>query len=658
MNKLYSFLLIATFLSASATKAKAAPYISYPDFVIMSQDSRYEVVRMMQDFTVEYEQQSRLYISKASKHTSYFDFLINSAYAASNDHGAPCMYAGWPSVMEEIGKQTYCNNPGKYWSSIDRYKNYGEQDPSYLKSLETSRDVYKSATSNGHIPITYTTDGDQLNIELDSNADCNTGLGAVICNPIIFGKMENKPFCVAANADYEGYNASFLCERAVNKLAGQDENAYKELMDGIIQEAMSSPEKRGLFLNTMKDMYDMCLCSQDTDEEGNFKNGRVSKIYADEMFNTRTCAGILYQSKAILDRVDQNQEVACRVFTDPVDDNKNWIEFVQQAHQNIETETNNLGRGFVEYLELKNTQQRVVEQKTIADKRKAAKDIRGGSFCPVDMEAPEEPACILSTVQNESADPEAKKSATVSFTPAEGKKFEDYTFSHELEFIAGANNLHTSVYEIEESSESLEFSALIGDEARCSAVLEPELEPEDDTDETKEEIECELALTLEEADEGVYVVATVSADGNEVKRGEGDYTVTFVNTSLEEDDSEDETNEDNFDTDGMVGAATADADDEADEDSEDKKVAGRELASIKEGDRFAAFVAALEGDQEIHASLTGGPEGGKCSETKVIVVEAPAPAQEFAPRGGPALKQPNLIQPRQKRPGFIMRGNR
>src|SRR5690554_2119085 len=142
------FLAILTLaLSGTIGLAYGAPYVSYPDFVLMDREGRHDVVRMVQDHTVELEQQSRYYAARSNakaRRTSFIDLFIQSARAAIQGHNQPCMYAGWPSVMEEIAGRLYCNNPGKHWSYLPRYQESG-QDPEYLRNLEISKEVYQDA---------------------------------------------------------------------------------------------------------------------------------------------------------------------------------------------------------------------------------------------------------------------------------------------------------------------------------------------------------------------------------------------------------------------------------------------------------------------------------------------------------------------------------
>lgn len=622
--------------------------MSYPDFVLMDQKGRYQVIHMMQDFVVEQEQQVRYYMAlNSGAKTVFWDFILDEAHAERDaNHGAPCMYAGWPSVMEEIAGHLYCNNPAKYWSSLDRYKNHPRQDPDYLKDLERAKNLYNEVRENGHVPITYTTDEDnKLNIDLDSPAKCDPAQGAVICNPLVFGKVDGKPFCVAAKSDRDGYNASFLCERAVNKIKNQEnQQPYEKLMDGIIADSMK-PENRPLFLSSLRHMYDMCMCSQDKDDEGNYRNGMVAKVYADRMFYTRTCAGILHQSQTILGHISLNQEASCPVFTEASND-KDWLKFAREAKENIKLEIENLGRDkFVRYLEISKTDARQAEQEEITARRNQAKDARNGVFCPIDIEEPEAqeddaPSVAAAPCSLEIAKIEDKEKITVAFTPGSGRKLEEYEFSKELDFEDGKVTLdapdQTTIYTAKAEK---------GDSCEVKYTVE---------DSSANEVKCSLALKQEAADDGVKIIAQMKVDGEEVGKEEG-YTVEFVNTALEAEEDEKSNTDLAVDTDGMIGDPSTGGEEDDKQENEDQKAEGRELASLdEEEDSYAVLVKALDKEQKIYAYMNG--DG--CSEEANVTVAAKKKAKkEKKSSGGPMRVQPNLIQKRQ-RGGFILRGTR
>lgn len=715
-------------LGASASKAHAGAYISYPDFVLMGQDQRRQVVELVQDFVVESEQQGKYIEALASKKARY-SFIenllefgpIEKAHAyQGGKHGAACMYAGWPSVVEEQKGNFICNNPRHYWKSVDRYKNNPEGDASYLETLLASQKAFTGIQAKGTIPITFSVDETKnLQISIDSDAKCESAKGAVVCNPLIFGRLDEKPFCVAARSDKHGYNASFLCERAVDKISKENPDTYKKLMDGIITEAMKSRENRAFFLNTLKDMYDMCLCSQDKDENGGFKNGRISKTYADRMFYTRTCAGILYQSKSIMDHVKANEESSCSVFSEPIEDNQNWVHFVQEAYKNIKIETDNLSRDYIRYLEIDRIAAREEEQNYITQKRNGAREQRGGSFCPVEMEIPVEPEpepkvepeqpikeCSIAASALDK-DPNTVK---VSFTPAEGTEFEAYSFSPLLELSpAEDGNGFEGIFAMSEAkpdantqatakaeplqeappqdtdikssvlsaldggptpgsepeeqaptkkkaSNSIKFSALIDGKAACSVTYtKPAPKPKKEKEKPKK-IKCDLALSQEGAEGGVNIIAKVKADGKEISKGEDGYSVRFINKSLsaeEESDSDTNKNEEVLtdSDDEMVGEEPKQ---ESAPEEKKEAIEGREIASLEDGEDFAAFVEQTEDEQEILALLEG-PEGSSCEVSKTLKVAA---LKKTVPRGNMQLKSPNLMQMRKRNGGKLMKGNR
>lgn len=663
---LFSLFLFAA-LTATGPKAQATPYVSFPEFLLMSQEDRYRVVHMMQDFLVEQEQQSKyIMLNKSAKHTVFWSFLINKAYASDNGfHGAPCVYAGWPSAMEEIAGQLYCNNPGRYWASVPRYQNRGDQDPSYLEGLKRSQTIYNKVRKNKHVSITYeTNEANELLIKLEPDSKCEPAKGAVICNPLIFGDLDGQPFCVASDADKDGYNASFLCERAVNKIKNQeDKGPYKKLMDGIIARAME-PENRPLFLSTLRNMYDMCLCSGDQDESGQYRSGMIAQVYAEKMFNSRTCAGILYQSKAILDHTSQNQDVSCQVFSDPVGDNRAWVKFVQQAHNNIAIETDNLTRNdFIRYLEISKTDARIAEQEEIKRRRDEARAQRGGVFCPVKIEEPDTPqadppdetqrpeetpqACEIAIAQSE----EDPLKLLVTFTPKEGKELNEFTLQPELQDKEEKENGAIVFTHTMESVQNTAIKAMLGEEEACSADFEAPV-----TDDPEPAVsECSLALEQKSSDDGVIVTATLTVGGEEIKKGTEGYSVSFVNASLPSEVEDNEEGNPGLAADEQMVSDTSSQQDE-DQQENSEQIEGRQLASSEEGEAFSVVVPRLSEDQTIYANVTGA----ECDPASIKVAakeNESETSQTTRPVGGPMMPKPNLIQKRQ-RGGFFLKGTR
>ena len=686
MKKLAITLFTVVSAIAPLFGVQAAPYITYPDFVLMDQEGRYEVVHMMQDYVTEYEAQSRLYMESQSKKSAYInlEFLINSAYAASAAHGAPCMYGGWLSVMQESNGQVYCNNPRKYGQAIKRFSS---SDQGFKEDLIASQNLYSSHTSEvskGNVAqISYTMDGNKLNININtSKPKCNIGGGAILCNPLLYGKLDGKVMCVPGDGDHKGYNSSFLCERAVNKIKETEPEKYKQLMDGIIKDAMKDKTNQRLFLHTLKDMYDMCMCSQDQDESGQYKNGRINKFFSDKMFFTRTCAGVLYQSQTILSHVGNNQSSSCGVFTEVVSPEEDWLKFARQASQNIRIETKNLRRDFVQRLEVK-----LKEEKDIELRRRQALQERGGEkFCPIDIEEPKEEEIADPTPLPEPPkEPEEVKSCEIagnynedgssiqlSFNPAPGTKFEDYSFQPTLEFKADENGVFKASFLPANSSEDLiaeeaaisaseeaeekegatpkrataSFIAKLGEQESCSTQVSPpeeEVPPKEDGD----SLACKMELSVNDADEGSKIEAKVTIDGEKPSE-EHDVKVVFENITAKK-DSKKEKRETASDEDEMIDDKPVGESDE--EDQERSK--GKKLKPLKDNP-FAVMVKGSEKDQKIKASLSGS----SCpAASKTITVKGKKKPAAEAPRTGPAMRQPNLMQPRPRR-GFLMRGNR
>lgn len=632
-NTVFTWLLLSV-------SAKAAPYVSYPDFVMMDKESKYQVVHMVQDYAVENEYQSRLYIkrlNKKSKRTSFFDLFMDDAHAALNGHGKPCMYAGWVSVLQQSGNSAYCNNPRKYKASIGRYSASDESFKEDLKYAQTLYNQYQGEVKAGNFAkISYSMEGDQLKLNIDkepSKGACNIDGGAVLCNPLVFGKVKGKVMCVPGDADYRGYNSSFLCERAVNKLKNESEEEYKELMDGIIAEVLANQDKTSLFLATLKDMYDMCMCSQD---EGKHENMRINKDYADRMFYSRTCAGVIYQSQTVLEKLSHNEEASCKILVENDNTAEDWLKFARQAYYNVQIETENLGRDWVTKLEVIDREKGETqpEEEAIKAKREAARQARGGQFCPIDIEIPDddevvpddddevdpvdpvEPGkCAISVAKNEE-----DNSYEVLFKQGkneEGKliELENYVFTPELTFKKDEDGSLIAKYQSPDAPEEKKEASdekddeKKEDQEQKSARLpngqtsDQEKEKEDKVEENKEE-------DKKEKESIKFTVELKGADGIacSAQDGDGDDTDDVV------DDNEDEDPDDNTDDPAETKCSLA-------------------LKLEPNGEAYNVIAIAKDGDKEIspgqdgysvtfiNTSVEGEPQDAPEPEEEAMVQE-------------------------------------
>lgn len=684
---LLTFMVLLTGLAES--KANASTYVTYPDFVLMKQSQRYEVIEMVQDYTVEMEQQWRNYVLKPTKKTSYYDWFISNAYAQVDREGRPCLYAGWPSVLQTYKNATYCNNPRKYnlkeSNVFTRYRGKGANDDNFFSDLEHAKIVYDNGLdkikSNKFVQIDLDSNNNVV-INESGDKECNINSGDIICNPIIFGEYEGNVMCIPGDKPHSGYNASFLCERTVAHLKADTEHPerYENLMNGIVDRILAKKEvinDRAFFLRTMQDMYQMCMCG---DTKG--AKGRIHHYYAKNMYNSRTCTGLIHQTNTLLAELFKS-ESSCQIFEDIEDGQENLFGWFKDAHKNLKDQIEHLNPQYVsDVSEIKN---RKKEQKSIEAERNASKD----KVCKVDVEDPDDvtkpdpndddntnpddgndnggkctlvaklkvPEVEKDTEENKSDDQQEenkeeekevkKQEFVITFTPGKDKdgkekKLDAYKFEPALEF--GEDKFEAS-YLLDKEEQKLTASA--GENDSCDVTLpgdvatdnpEPTDNPTDEpTDQNDEPKECKVTLAFEETEGGNNVIATVTADGETIEGGADGYTVSFYNTSVEEDDDEDDASEEE-----TVGDAPVEKEDSPGVSLEDAEIEGK----------FAAFLPYADEEQEVMAKLTG--PGDSCSASATLS-GGKQPVQYD--RKGPRYKQPQLMQKRRPR-GYILRGNR
>ncbi|MBC77498.1 MAG: hypothetical protein CME64_15955 [Halobacteriovoraceae bacterium] len=516
-------ILALCFFAASAAKAS---YVSYPDFVQMPREKKIEVIEMVQDYIVESEYQSRLLLKKHSPKYTWWDKAIQSfnAYAAgaSAVENPSCMYGGWLSVAYKNSRQRLlCSNPKKIRSGRTDYERKARlgmvKDKKLLEEMQLSSELYQDSYDNikkgEYVMIDFKTQGGlsvQLHPSPHSKRPCQVEKkGDIICNPTIFGAPEGKPLCVPGDENKRGFNSSYLCQQAVKlikekglgektKMENGTSKVYNDMMDVLISKSIADDAHRKHFLNNLQRMYNMCMCARDADYNSN-KNV-INQEFAQKMFNTRTCVGVLNQSREVLKKVSAS---SCNVISE--DDGFNWDNFLEKALVNLNNELDVLDK-------IANSVTSLNRDIKVADpfnsnetlkiheiRTKAIEARRPQSYCHVDLEVPKPkstPVCNLSIGWNE----DKTKAIVLDFQPnLDGASILNFKFSSELSGTQGNHSFNVP-------DDAFEFSVNASyQEVECqSNTLEKPVK--------EVEYSCELAAG-ELNKEGLFPIEVTFSEG-------------------------------------------------------------------------------------------------------------------------------------------------
>ena len=447
-----------------ATSAAKASYVSYPDYVQMPREKKIEVIEMVQGYIVESEFQSRLLLKKHSPKYTWWDKAIQSfnAYAAGAAavENPSCMYGGWLSVAYKNPRQRLlCSNPKKIRAGRTDYERKARlgmvKDKKLLEEMKLSSELYQDSYDDikkgEYVMIDFKTQGG-LSVELypspHSRRPCQVEeKGDIICNPTVFGAPDGKPLCVPGDENKRGFNSSYLCQQAVKlikekglgdktEMENGSSKVYNEMMDVLISKSITDDAHRKHFLNNLQRMYNMCMCARDSDYNSN-KNV-INQEFAKKMFNTRTCVGVLNQSREVLKKVNGS---SCKVLSD--NDDFNWDNFLEKALVNLNNELDVLD-------EIANSVTSLNRDIKVADpfnsnetlkiheiRTKAIEKRRPQSYCHVDLEEPEpqsSPVCNLTIGWNR----DKSKAIVLDFKPnLDGANILNFKFSSELSGTQG-----------------------------------------------------------------------------------------------------------------------------------------------------------------------------------------------------------------------------
>jgi len=375
MKILLAFTLL---INCTLTLATAREHITYVDFVLLEQEQKREVIKLVQDYFltsenvqnyIEFEEKNK---SQSKKRTSFTKYLYNQfvAYAgtdSNDDVRKSCFYGGWISqyyinksnTQKHGAKFPVCANPMRlsYSSEAkepneniftnlgvndntnfdDRSKNAAIESGQYYDELQAE---LKTAGKK-FIKIGLSESGDPLDLDLHTvtvgqvgEHGCNPASN-IICNPMVYGRLDGAPFCVPKKSD-DAYNTSFLCAKALDKVkTDQGEAVYNSVMDAAVSESLKKPK---LFENTLINLYDSCMCKGSS-------YSFVDEDYASSMYNSRTCVAVLNSTKNIIHAVSRNNK--CDAYSGGnLGEVSKMSTFFKRAYQHVNSEVSELNNTF------------------------------------------------------------------------------------------------------------------------------------------------------------------------------------------------------------------------------------------------------------------------------------------------------------------------
>ncbi len=342
-------LFISTLVSAKATDN----LIRYEDFIHLPLSEQRKTAALIHDFLTEYNNQyllDTLTKKQKLKYHSYLrilNFFVDSAYGSDPQLSdkipgeLKCYYGGWISFM----KNGRCVHPKRI--------TYGENQE-YLEKMagEYSLDVdelkrHYHLTAQKFIKLRYQKEFISLNIEKAQSGqaleleDKNICIGtssttdkeSIVCNPEIYGSPKGKAICVQAGMN-DGINISYLCQKTLEKIKENDAETYQQTLNDVINKALTTETPE--FFGLMHTMYDSCLCGGDSGQATpEHFAGSINKEYAQKMFHSRACLGILNQTQTI------NEHFRAAVCKAPKDselnvqdaNTKKWFKFLNNVNK-------------------------------------------------------------------------------------------------------------------------------------------------------------------------------------------------------------------------------------------------------------------------------------------------------------------------------------
>ena len=289
-------------------------YISYSDFITLSRENQIKTIKLVHEFLTEYEFQSMKSQLKKEKYYSYLkilDYFIASAHAdeaqlfSQVDSEKKCYFAGWISFAKTVGKNKICVHPQTLNSkanlqALAKSLGLAQDSPEFLSSPEYQyfQDVYTKyrklqSSNSGQYDISI--NENETKIE-EKNKACKNSQ-SIMCNPQIYGQYGGKVLCVTGNKNY-GVNSSLNCQLGVQELQKTNKDEFNQAMLDLINGSYTTNSSS--LTQALETMYDTCLCGGDAGAaEQKFFQNSMAKLYAKNIFYSRTCASILSHSQLI-----------------------------------------------------------------------------------------------------------------------------------------------------------------------------------------------------------------------------------------------------------------------------------------------------------------------------------------------------------------------
>lgn len=645
--------------------------------------------------------------SKDSDQKGFFDSwwtgLSHSfvAYAqesvASEAKNYRCIYGGWPSIAVIRNGISRCLNPNKvdnFSSHIKRLRSRNlKQDQELIKDIADAYGMYNASVrevQNGSPYLMAYLEGEDyrnLNYDvIDSTSSDHAKTcdpqkkGDIICNPVIFGRYplgdgRFAPICVPGDANGKSYHTTYTCQQVVESLKKRDPAKYEQMLDEQIRmitrphdqtqaNGMDEVSASRSFYQSLRSMYQMCMCSETPSSERDAMNWDVNQEYAHRMFYSRTCVGTVNQVESVLK--DVISPLTCNQATQGL--SQEWLAFVRKAHHNLSQE----GQRWRDLSRLDNSGEDpfLSEEIDIKQIRLAAIEERGADYCNIDMEledvAPqpiqEEGPKYSCRIKSANWNPDAETTFSLNgsweiLNNANEALNADQINQAGLEITSDNNAVSTQNFTFlfldrPQLQDPLEFSVSINNTPTlCQLTLPQRPAPESAAQEPEQEddkVSCSIHLTGKQIGEKTQLSASikVSENGEEKKLNDeslAEYEVSYY----------------------LLGSSKSAGDEEMVSDSEQVKPDSESPSGEKLGQgRGKNFKFELEGPSEnlsLLAKLTG-PHG--CETEKNFEVPKNIAQKNEAKTGrgagraiNPALQQAPPPRPMRPPQMLILKGN-
>lgn len=367
-------LLLTFFLFSSFVYANDL-IIDSQEFVNMDRKSQAAVIKNVHNFLTEFEFQRELHeghisITEQKKYVHlkklFFNF-INEAHAEdipSEIANDLCYYGGWMSLKVKTRSGPKCIHPRNLATKKDgsfeipnmnRYLNRGSSQYDYFAKYlyPKYKKLYYNKQDKAYL-VSYNPNSKTFELA-NQEANCSAP-DNIVCNPEIYGQISGKPFCVSGNQSH-GLNSSYMCSKALDILQERDDqSSYEAALKSIVDQV--SNENKNSFLYTLKTMYDTCLCGapeslrKKAGVDKNYFGNTIDQSYANRIFNTRTCEGILNQTRHIANAIKSDAKACSQLENKSVIDSGElkWSDLIIKAESIVQKEVSEANQKTLNHL--------------------------------------------------------------------------------------------------------------------------------------------------------------------------------------------------------------------------------------------------------------------------------------------------------------------